>query len=76
MAITNRTGCMIVTLLLCVAAALAKTSARRDRPVRAAGHTLTTHLLEEWAPSSDIRVARREGHDRHANNHQHPPGPV
>jgi hypothetical protein len=60
---------MIVTLLLCAAAAaLAKTSARRDRPVRAAGHTLTTHLLEEWAPSSDIRVARREGHDRHANN--------
>ena len=21
-----------------------------DRPVRAAGHALTTHLLEEWAP--------------------------
>ena len=24
-----------------------------DRPVRAAGHALTTHLLEEWTPSSD-----------------------
>jgi hypothetical protein len=24
-----------------------------DRPVRAAGHALTTHLLEEWIPSSD-----------------------
>ena len=23
-----------------------------DRPVRAAGHTLTAHLLEEWAPSN------------------------
>jgi hypothetical protein len=24
-----------------------------DRPVRAAGHTLTTHLLEEWAPNNE-----------------------
>jgi hypothetical protein len=24
-----------------------------DRPVRAAGHTLTTHLLEEWAPKNE-----------------------
>src|SRR5215470_10664983 len=24
-----------------------------DRPVRAAGHSLTTDLLEEWAPSND-----------------------
>jgi hypothetical protein len=24
-----------------------------DRPVRAAGHSLTTHLLEEWSPSND-----------------------
>jgi len=24
-----------------------------DRPVRAAGHALTAHLLEEWTPSSD-----------------------
>jgi hypothetical protein len=24
-----------------------------DRPVRAAGHALTTHLLEEWTPTSD-----------------------
>jgi hypothetical protein len=24
-----------------------------DRPVRAAGHALTTHLLEEWTPSTD-----------------------
>jgi hypothetical protein len=24
-----------------------------DRPVRAAGHALTTHLLEEWTPSAD-----------------------
>jgi hypothetical protein len=24
-----------------------------DRPVRAAGHTLTAHLLEEWAPSNE-----------------------
>lgn len=24
-----------------------------DRPVRAAGHALTTHLLEEWTPSDD-----------------------
>jgi hypothetical protein len=24
-----------------------------DRPVRAAGHALTTHLLEEWAPDND-----------------------
>jgi hypothetical protein len=23
-----------------------------DRPVRAAGHTLTTHLMEEWAPNN------------------------
>jgi hypothetical protein len=23
-----------------------------DRPVRAAGHTLTTHLLEEWSPNN------------------------
>jgi hypothetical protein len=24
-----------------------------DRPVRAAGHALTTHLLEEWSPSNE-----------------------
>jgi len=24
-----------------------------DRPVRAAGHALTTHLLEEWTPAAD-----------------------
>ncbi len=24
-----------------------------DRPVRAAGHALTTHLLEEWSPSDE-----------------------
>ena len=24
-----------------------------DRPVRAAGHALTTHLLEEWAPGNE-----------------------
>jgi hypothetical protein len=24
-----------------------------DRPVRAAGHALTTHLLEEWAPNNE-----------------------
>jgi len=24
-----------------------------DRPVRAAGHTLTTHLLAEWAPNNE-----------------------
>ena len=24
-----------------------------DRPERAAGHTLTTHLLEEWAPNNE-----------------------
>jgi hypothetical protein len=24
-----------------------------DRPVRAAGHTLTTHLLEEWSPNNE-----------------------
>jgi hypothetical protein len=24
-----------------------------DRPVRAAGHTLTTHLVEEWAPNNE-----------------------
>src|SRR5262245_9657930 len=24
-----------------------------DRPVRAAGHVLTTHVLEEWTPSPD-----------------------
>src|SRR5262249_45087295 len=24
-----------------------------DRPVRAAGHTLTVHLLEEWAPQNE-----------------------
>ena len=24
-----------------------------DRPVRAAGHTLTTHLLEEWVPNNE-----------------------
>jgi hypothetical protein len=24
-----------------------------DRPVRAAGHALTTHLLEEWTPGAD-----------------------
>ena len=24
-----------------------------DRPVRAAGHSLTTHLLEEWSPNND-----------------------
>lgn len=24
-----------------------------DRPVRSAGHALTAHLLEEWAPGSD-----------------------
>ena len=24
-----------------------------DRPVRAAGHSLTTHLLEEWSPSNN-----------------------
>jgi len=24
-----------------------------DRPVRAAGHTLTAHLLEEWSPSNE-----------------------
>src|SRR5262245_15341070 len=24
-----------------------------DRPVRAAGHSLTVHLLEEWSPGND-----------------------
>jgi hypothetical protein len=99
----NRTGCMIIALLLCGAApALAQTAASTpehvplektigqagpdivpslivmnargaslqggkltltgvapnsivfaDRPVRAAGHTLTTHLMEEWSPSNE-----------------------
>ena len=99
----NRTGCMIIALMLCGAApSLAQTAppapehvplqktigqagpdivpslivmnARgaslqggkltltgvapnsivfADRPVRAAGHTLTTHLLEEWAPNNE-----------------------
>ena len=102
MTMKNRTGCMIIALLLCGAApALAQTTppapahvplqktigqagpdivpslivmnARgaslqggtltltgvapnsivfADRPVRAAGHSLTTHLLEEWSPSN------------------------
>ncbi len=103
MTIKNRTGCMIVALLLCGATpALAQSTPSTpqymplqttigqaepeivpslivinargaslqggqltlagvapnsivfaDRPVRAAGHTLTTHLLEEWSPSND-----------------------
>ena len=101
MTIKSRTGCMIITLLLCGAApALAQTTPPEhvplqktigqagpdivpslivmnargaslqggkltltgvapnsivfaDRPVRAAGHTLTTHLLEEWAPNNE-----------------------
>lgn len=103
MSMTNRTGCMIVALLLCGAApALAQTAPPTpqhvplektigqagpdivpslivmnsrganlqggkltltgvapnsivfaDRPVRAAGHALTTHLLEEWAPNNE-----------------------
>ena len=103
MAKKNRTGCMIIALLLCgTAPALAQTTpstpqhiplqktigqpgpdivpslivmnARNaslqggkltltgvapnsivfaDRPVRAAGHALTTHLLEEWSPSNE-----------------------
>jgi hypothetical protein len=102
MSMTNRTGSMIIALLLCGAApALAQTAPSTpehvplektigqvgpdivpslivinangaslqggtltlngvapnsivfaDRPVRAAGHTLTTHLLEEWSPSN------------------------
>src|ERR1700751_3475719 len=103
MAMKNRTGCMIIALLLCGAApALAQTTPATpkhvplqktigqagpdivpslivmnaggaslqggkliltgvapnsiifaDRPVRAAGHTLTTHLVEEWAPNNE-----------------------
>jgi len=103
MTMKNRTGCMIITLLLCGAApALAQTMPSTpqhmplektigqakpeivpslivlnangaglqggkltltgvapnsivfaDRPVRSAGHSLTTHLLEEWSPSYD-----------------------
>jgi hypothetical protein len=103
MSTKNRTGCMIIALLLCGAApALAQSAppapehvplqktigqagpdivpslivmnARgaslqsgkliltgvapnsivfADRPVRAAGHALTTHLLEEWAPKNE-----------------------
>jgi hypothetical protein len=102
MSMTNRTGSMIIALLLCGAApALAQTAPSTpehvplektigqvgpdivpslivinangaslqggtltlngvapnsivfaDRPVRAAGHALTTHLLEEWSPSN------------------------
>ena len=103
MSMKNRTGCMIVALLLCGAApALAQTAPATpqhqplqktigqakpdivpslivmnargaslqggkltltgvapnsivfaDRPVRAAGHSLTTDLLAEWSPSND-----------------------
>ena len=103
MTMKNRTGCMIIALLLCGAApALAQTTPSApehvplqktigqagpdivpslivmnargaslqggkltltgvapnsivfaDRPVRAAGHSLTTHLLEEWSPNND-----------------------
>jgi hypothetical protein len=103
MSMTNRTGSMIIALLLCGAGpALAQTAPSTpehvplektigqagpdivpslivmnargaslqggkltltgvapnsivfaDRPVRAAGHTLTTHLLEEWSPSNE-----------------------
>jgi len=103
MTMKNRTGCIIITLLLCGAApALAQTTPSTpqhmplqktigqakpeivpslivmnargaslqggkltltgvapnsivfaDRPVRAAGHSLTTDLLEEWSPSNE-----------------------
>jgi len=103
MTMKNRTGCIIIALLLCGAApALAQTTPSTpqhmplqkaigqakpeivpslivmnargaslqggkltltgvapnsivfaDRPVRAAGHSLTTDLLEEWSPSND-----------------------
>jgi hypothetical protein len=103
MTMKNRTGCIIIALLLCGATpALAQTAASTpehvplektigqagpdivpslivmnasgaslqggkltltgvapnsivfaDRPVRAAGHTLTTHLMEEWSPSNE-----------------------
>jgi hypothetical protein len=101
MTIKSRTGCMIITLLLCGAApALAQTTPPEhvplqktigqagpdivpslivmnargaslqggkltltgvapnsivfaDRPVRAAGHSLTTDLMHEWSPSND-----------------------
>jgi hypothetical protein len=103
MAIKNRTGCLIIALLLCGAApALAQTTPSTpqhvplektigqagseivpslivinargaslqggqltlagvapnsivfaDRPVRAAGHSLTTDLLKEWSPSNE-----------------------
>src|SRR6187402_2099854 len=103
MTVKSRTGCMIIALLLCVAApALAQTTPSTpqhmplqktigqakpeivpslivmnargaslqggkltltgvapnsivfaDRPVRAAGHSLTTDLLEEWSPSNE-----------------------
>jgi hypothetical protein len=103
MTMMNRTGCMIIALLLCGAApALAQNTTTApphtplektigqagpdivpslivmnargaslqggkltltgvssnsivfaDRPVRAAGHTLTTRLLEEWAPNNE-----------------------
>ena len=101
MTMKNRTGCMIIALLLCGAApALAQTTPPEhvplqktigqagpdivpslivmnargaslqggkltltgvapnsivfaDRPVRAAGHSLTTDLLQEWSPNND-----------------------
>jgi hypothetical protein len=51
MSMMNRIGCTGGKLTLTGVAPNSIVFA--DRPVRAAGHTLTTHLLEEWAPNNE-----------------------
>ena len=51
--VLNSSGAKLADGQLVLSGVTANSLVFADRPVRAAGHVLTTHLLEEWATGSD-----------------------
>jgi len=51
--VLNSSGAKLADDQLVLSGITANSIVFADRPVRAAGHVLTTHLLEEWATGSD-----------------------